>query len=58
MDDLPKSKDRIQKFKETRDSQNIYESEQNKACFSHDVANGDFEDSTRKIVCHKNIWYC
>ena len=37
MDDLPKNKDRIQKFKETRDSQNIYESEQNKACFSHDV---------------------
>ena len=33
-----KSKERIQKFKETGDSRNIYQNELNKACFQHYIA--------------------
>ena len=37
-----KNKERIQKFKETRDSQYIYQNELDKACFQHDMAYRDF----------------
>ena len=30
-------KERIQKFKETRDSQHIYKNKLDKACFQHDL---------------------
>ena len=33
-----KNKERIQKFKETGDSQYIYQNEIGKACFQHDIA--------------------
>ena len=33
-----KNKERIQKFKETGDSQYIYENEVDKVCFQHDMA--------------------
>ena len=33
-----KSKERIQKFKETGDSRNIYQNELDKACFQHYIA--------------------
>ena len=33
VDDLQKNKEKIQKFKETRDSLNIYQNELDKACF-------------------------
>ena len=36
-----KSKERIQKFKETEDSRYIYRNELDKACFQHDMACGD-----------------
>ena len=39
-----KSKERIQKFKETGDTNYIYRSELNKACFQHDMAYGYFKD--------------
>ena len=39
-----KSKERIQKIKETGDSRYIYLKEIDKACFQHDMANGDFKD--------------
>ena len=39
-----KNKERIQKFKETRDTKYIYKNELNKACFQHDMAYGDFKD--------------
>ena len=42
-----KNKERIQKFKETGDSRYIYQKEQDKACFQHDMASGDLEDFTR-----------
>ena len=41
-----KNKERIQKFKETGDSQYIYQNELDKACFQHDMAYGDFKDLT------------
>ena len=43
----------MQKFKETGDSQNIYQSELVKACFQHDMAYGDFKDLTRKTASDK-----
>ena len=39
-----KNKERIQKFKESRDTKYIYKNELNKACFQHDMAYGDFKD--------------
>ena len=48
-----KNKERIQKFKETEDSQYIYQNELAKACFQHDMAYGDFKDLTRRIASDK-----
>ena len=39
-----KTKKRIQKFKETGDTDYIYKNELDKACFQHDMAYGDFKD--------------
>ena len=50
---LQKKKERIQKFKETRDTRNIYQKELNKNCFQHDMAYGDFIDLTRRTVSDK-----
>ena len=43
-----KNKERIQKFKETRDTSYIYKNELDKACFQHDMAYGDFKDLKRR----------
>ena len=53
-----KNKERIQKFKETGDSQCIYQNELDKVWFQHDMAYEDFKHLTRgtayyKILCHK-----
>ena len=53
-----KSKERIQKFKETGDSRYIYQKELDRACFQHDMPYGDFKDLTKrtaseKILCDK-----
>ena len=37
------NKDRIQKFKKTRDTDYIYKNELDKACFQHDMAEGDLK---------------
>ena len=37
-----KNKEKIQKFRETGDSRYIYQSELDKACFQHDMADGYF----------------
>ena len=50
-----KNKERIQKFKETWDSQYIYPNELDKACFQHDMAYGCFKDLTRKTTSDKNL---
>ena len=39
-----KSKERIQKFKQTGDTSYIYKKKLDKACFQHDMACGDFKD--------------
>ena len=48
-----KNKERVQKFKETGDSQYIYQNEPDKACFQHDMAYGDFKDLTRRTASDK-----
>ena len=48
-----KSKDIIQKFKETGDSRYIYQNELDKVCFKHDMAYGDFKDLTRRTASDK-----
>ena len=45
-----KKMERIQKFKETGDSQYIYQNELDKGCFQHDMAYGDFADLTRRTA--------
>ena len=57
-----KNKERIQTFKETGDSQYIYQNELDKACFQHDMTYGDFKDLTRRTASDEilrilRIWY-
>ena len=40
----------MQKFKERRDLRYIYQNELHIACFQHDMAYGDFKDSTRRTA--------
>ena len=51
------NKERIKKFKETRDSRYIHQNELDKACFQHDMVNADFKDLNRaaadKVLCDK-----
>ena len=44
---------RIQKFKETRDSQYIYQNELDKTRFQYDMAYGDFKDLIRRAASDK-----
>ena len=50
---LQKNKERIQKFKETRDSRCIYQNELGKACFQHNMVYRDFKDLTRRTASDK-----
>ena len=45
-----KHKQRIQKFKETGDTNYIYKNELDKACFVHDAAYSDSKDLTKRTV--------
>ena len=40
-------------YKETGDSQYIYQNELDKACFQHDMSYGDFENLTRRTTSDK-----
>ena len=56
-----KNKKRIQKFREQRDSRQIYLNKLNKMCFQHDIAYGDFKDLLRRIasdnaLCDKTFY--
>ena len=53
MDHLLKNKERIQKFKETRDKSYIYKNELDKACYQHHVAYGYFKDLARRTTSDK-----
>ena len=48
-----KNKERIQKFKETGDTDYIYRNELDKACFQHDMAYEDFKDLARRAASDK-----
>ena len=48
-----KHKQRIQKFKETEDTNYIYKNELDKACFAHDAAYSDSKDLTKRSVSDK-----
>ena len=48
-----KNKERIQKSKETGDTNYIYKNELDKACFQHDMAYGDFKDLARRTASDK-----
>ena len=50
-----KNKERIQKFKETWDSQYIYKNELDKAYFQHCMTYGDFKDLTGRIASDKRL---
>ena len=50
-----KNKERIQRFKETRDTSYIYKNELDKACFQHDMAYGDFKDLTKRTIADKAL---
>ena len=50
-----KHKQRIQKFKETGDTNYIYKNELDKACFAHDAAYSDSKDLTKRTVADKII---
>ena len=45
--------ERIQKFKETGDTNYIYMNELHKACFTHDAAYSDSEDLTKRTAADK-----
>ena len=48
-----KHKQRIQKFKETGDTNYIYKNELDKACFAHDAAYSDSKDVTKRTIADK-----
>ena len=48
-----KHEQRIQKFKETGDTNYIYKNELDKACFVHDAAYSDSKDLTKRNVADK-----
>ena len=48
-----KNKERIQKCKETGDTDYIYKNELDKACLQHDMAYGDFKDLARRTASDK-----
>ena len=48
-----KHKQRIQKFKETGDTNYIYKNELHKACFAHDAAYSDSKDLTKRTIADK-----
>ena len=48
-----KNKERIQKFKETGNTSYISKNELDKACFQHDMADGDFKDLAKRTAADK-----
>ena len=47
--------ERIQKFKETGDTNYVFKNELDKACFVHDAAYSDSKDLTKRTVADKNL---
>ena len=51
------NKEKIQKVKETGDTNYIYKNELDKVCFQHDMAYGDFKDLARRTASDKVLRY-
>ena len=47
--------ERIQKFKETGDTNYVFKNELDKACFVHDAAYSDSEDLRKRTIADKNL---
>ena len=45
-----KNKERIQKFKETWETKDIYRNDLDKVCFQHNMAYGDLKDLARRTA--------
>ena len=54
-DPFTKSEERIQKFKDTGDTNYIYKNELDKACFQHDMAYVDFYDLAKRTATDKAL---
>ena len=52
---IAKNKERIQKFKETGDTNYIYKNELDKPCFQYDMAYGDFKYLARRTASDKDL---
>ena len=50
-----KNKERIQKFKETGNTNYIYKNKLDKACFQHDMAYGAFKNLAKRTIADK-VW--
>ena len=50
-----KHKQRIQKFKETGDTNYIFKNELDKACFAHDAAYSDSKNLTKRTIADKTL---
>ena len=50
---LTRNKQRIQKFMQTGDTNYIYKSELNKACFQHDMAYAKYKDLEKRTQSGK-----
>ena len=48
-----KNKERVQKFKETGDTNYIYKNILDKTCFQHDMACGDFKNWAKRKASDK-----
>ena len=48
-----KNKERIQKFKQTGNTDYIYKNELDKACFQHDMVYEDFKDLAKRTIADK-----
>ena len=51
-----KTNEKTQIFKETGDTRYIYQNEQDKACFQHDITYGDFKDLPRRTAFDKELF--
>ena len=52
-----KTKERVQKFRQTRDSRYVYKNELDKACFQHVMGYGDFKDLKRRTAADTVLRY-
>ena len=50
---ITKHRDRIQKFRETRNLKHLYRNKLDKACFAHDAAYSNSKDLARRTILDK-----